>query len=138
MLSSEAAVQQYWDQSRSLLLFRGVLSSDAHDNFFAQSRIYLGSLRGDPLHPSVAVRLPIHSDDFPTTSDTHSLIVYYALAKDAQRIGDDRAHIIELLSRAQDKISDLKKQSPLAPNLVGIEKDIKHCLLVARGVAANP
>jgi hypothetical protein len=131
-LSSERAVEEYWENSRSLLLFRGVLSSNKDQDFFAQSRIYLGELRGGLASSSVSVRLPIRSDEYPTTSDTHSLIVYYALARDAIRMGDESSHVIELLSRCQDKISDLKRQAKLPQNLVEIEAEIKRALTEAR------
>ena len=62
------------------------------------------------------MRLPIHCDEFPTTSDAHSLVVYYALAQDAMRMNDDRSRVIELLSNAQDKVRDLKAHGALAPS----------------------
>ena len=109
-LTSAQAAQDYWDQSSSLLLFRGILSSDTSQNYFAESRIYLGNLPRDHSRVSVRVRLPIRSEEYPTTSDTHSLIVYYALAKDAKRMGDDRSRVSNC-ERRQDKVRELSQTS---------------------------
>lgn len=137
-LTTEESLQNYWDQSRSLLLFRGTLFSDANGPYFAQSRVYLGDLHGRLPHASITLRLPVRADDFPTTSDTHSLIVYYALAQDAIRMGDDRSRVIELLSRAQDRIRDLKSQSAPFPQLGDLEKAIELTLLTQKATPSHP
>jgi hypothetical protein len=127
-LTTEASVQDYWSRSHSLLLFRGVLSADNSGPYFAQSRVYMGDLRGGFAQPSISVRLPISVDEYPTTSDTHSLMVYYTLAQDAIRLGDDPANILDLLSRAQDKVRDLRHRSQLPPPIEQLSKALESAI----------
>ena len=136
-LTSENDVQQYWEVSRSLLLFRGTLFSDAA-GYFAQSRLYWGDLRGGMSQPSISARLPIKSEEFLNTNDTHSLIVYFALAQDAIRMGDDPAAVIELLNRAQDKIRDLKSAGPLSPPLAELDRAVQKALKEQKGKGGTP
>jgi len=131
-LTTEDAVQNYWAQSRSLILFRGSLFSEDSKSYFAQSRLYLGDLSGDLPHASIAVRLPIQSDEFATTNDTHSLAVYYVLAQDAMRMHDYPSRVIELLSHAQDKVRDLKVHGALPPALVELEDAIERALVAQK------
>lgn len=131
-LTTEAAQRNYWDQSHSLLLFRGTLSSQHGGQYFAQSQIYLGSLHGRFPHPSISLRLPIQVQELPDTNDTHSLIVYFALAEDAIRMHDEPSVIIELLSRAQDKVNDLRKAHALSPSILDLSRVIEQAIRLNR------
>jgi hypothetical protein len=110
-LTDEIAAQQYWRLSRSLILLRGSIVPETGNGYYAQSRLFLGDLRGSLPHPSVSVRLPISSEQFGNTNDAYSLAVYYALAMDAVRTGERPARVVMLLSRAEDKIRDLRRGS---------------------------
>jgi hypothetical protein len=136
-LTTENAAYNYWYQSRSLMLFRGTIFSDSNGGYSAQSRLYLGDLRGDVPHPSIAVRLPIKSEDIPTTNDAHSLMVYYALAQDAMRMADDRSQVIALLSSAESKIRDLKAQQAFTPEFAAVEAAIERNLSDLQAVKAH-
>ena len=130
LLSTEEKLQTYWNQSRSLVLIRGTLFTEPNGSYVAQSRLYLGGLRGPLAQPSVAVKMPIRCDEVPTTSDAHSLIVYYALARDATRMNDEPARIIELLNHARDKARDLKARNALTPALAEVAAAIDSSLSV--------
>ena len=129
-LNSEELVHSYWKKSHSLLLFRGTIFSNDGTNFFAKSRPYFGDLRGEYPHPSAVVQLPIEAEQIGMTNDTHSLIVLYVLAMDAIRTHDKPDQIIALLTKARDKINDLKRPGrlPLPPDIIKLEESISHAL----------
>jgi hypothetical protein len=137
-LGSEAAVQKYWAGSRSLILLRGSIVPEKDKSYSAQTRIFLGDLRGSMPHPSLAVRLPINEEQFANTSDSHSLTIYYALAMDAARLGNEPAHVMTLLSRAQDKIRDLSRRGSLPPAVIEVQRAVERAIAIQKGRISSP
>jgi hypothetical protein len=131
-LNSEAAVQRYWLGSRSLILLRGSIVPERDSSYSAQTRIFFGELRGALPNASLPVKLPIDGEQFANTNDSHSLAIYYALAMDAARLGDDPAHVITLLSRAQDKIRDLSRRQDLSPAVMEIQKAVEKAIVAQK------
>lgn len=139
-LSSEAAVQKYWFGSRSLILLRGsiIIPDEKEKNYSAQTRLFFGELRGTLQHSSLSVRLPINEGQFANTSDSHSLAIYYALAMDSARLDDKPAHVMALLSRAQDKIRDLSKREALSPAVIEIQQAVERAIVTQKARTPNP
>ena len=127
-LSSDSAVRNYWDRSQSLILLRGIIMPETGKGYFAQSRMFMGTLQGKLAHPSLSVRLPIADSQFGNTNDAHSLAIYYALATDALRVKAQPAVVVALLSHAQDKIRDLKRRGPLSPETAELEKAVEQTI----------
>lgn len=136
-LSSEAAVQTYWAGSRSLLLLRGSMVPETK-GYSAQTRLFFGDLQGALPHPSLSLNLPLDQEQFANTTDSHSLAIYYALAMDAARLGDQPAHVITLLSRAQDKLRDLAKRGPLSPAALEIQQAVTKAIATQKGRIHQP
>jgi hypothetical protein len=124
---TESKAEHYWDDSRSLLLLRGNIFAE-NGGYHARSRLYLYGLHGSLPNVSVSMRLPIVDDAFPNTNDTHSLTLYYALAMDAARLECTPAMVIELLSKAEDKVRDLKLRGYGDPAVVGIETAVERAI----------
>jgi len=131
-LNTAIAVKNYWAASRSLILLRGSIITDADNSYSAQTRLFFGDLQGALPHPSLSVKLPINEEQFANTSDSHSLAIFYALAMDAARRGEKPAHVITLLSRAQDKIRDLSKRQSSSQSLIDIEKAVENAIMAQR------
>ena len=101
--------EDFWKNQNALLLFRGELWTDKTKPYVL-SDIYLGDLRGSFPAQEVRVKLSIQPESVPKTLDSHSLIIYYALAMDARRLGCDPAIVNALLAKARSILSDLRNR----------------------------
>lgn len=137
-LSSEAAVQSYWAGSRSLILLRGSMFTDSQRNYTARTRLFFGELRGALPRPSLSLNLPINEDQFSNTNDSHSLAIYYALAMDAARLRYEPSHVINLLSRAQDKIHDLSNRGSISPAVMEIQQAVDKAIAAQKSRVSKP
>lgn len=121
-LTSATALQQYWLQTHSLELFKGVLEPAERGGYGVRSRIYLGDL-GAPLQTkSVLVSMKIAATEMANTMDAHSIVTYFALAMDLQRRRCDRAVVAGVLSKVQEKLADLKRRGSVDPVLTPINQ----------------
>ena len=120
--SMESDLKEYWKSSDALQLLRGsVFQKEA--TTYVRSQIYLG-ISSDSLNiSSVVVRLPVIDEEFPNTSDTHSIVTYYALAMDAERLGKVST-VVRLLSKALEKLRDLERRGGIKQSLVPLKNSI--------------
>jgi hypothetical protein len=119
-LSTEDDAMSFWNASHSLMLMRGEI--ERTDNvYFANSRLFIGENRG--LYPEkyINFRSPLDIESVPLATIWHSLVTYYALAMDAQRLGCQPQLVNAILSRALDRLNDLKVKIGDTPNLSTLE-----------------
>ncbi len=88
-----------WRDSYALALFSG-LFFNRDQALYVRSQPFLGELA--PKFPSSRIQLDLRIDEneFSQTVDSHSLVVLYALAMDAQRLGYPKDVVFALLGEA--------------------------------------
>ena len=98
------------NQTSVLCLLRGTILSDDNVTYLVKSSLHLGELKGSFPYDVVKITLPVSSSEFGNTQDSHSLVILYALAMDAKRLGQDKSHIARFLTAANNKLADLKRR----------------------------
>jgi hypothetical protein len=83
---SRSGRHNYWENTESLELLRGTLRRRNSD-YYTESDIYIGDLRGVYPRDEVTVTLPILDSEGPRILDFHSVVTLYALAMDASQLG---------------------------------------------------
>jgi hypothetical protein len=101
---------QYWNETHSLQLLRGMCSLKGND-VYVISQVFLGDLKG-PLGSPIRIEFKVDPKEFANTRDIHSLLILYSLAKDAQARGLSKDLIIEYLSDALGIATQLEHSDP--------------------------
>lgn len=105
---SAADLERYWKESDVLQIFEGRISAEASNQYFVQSRIYLGELRGELPQRSILIEAPFAIREYADTRDSHVAVLFYALAMDAERVDPRRRVLIaSLLKVSKDKLRDV-------------------------------
>lgn len=113
------------NQSSVLCLLRGTIVSDDNLTYMVKSSFYLGELKEYFPYDVVRIDLPIKISEHANTQDSHSLVILYALAMDARRIGSDSHHVARFLTSALNKLADIKRRSgELQGDLAKLEQAI--------------
>ena len=120
-------VNQWMKNEASVLcLLRGTIISDDNVTYMVKSNIHLGELKGKYRHDVLRITLPINSKEFGNTRDSHSVVILYALAMDAKRLGYDKSHIARFLNAANNKLADIKRRGGLtSDDLADLETAIR-------------
>lgn len=114
-------------QPTVLSLLRGSIISDDNTTYTVYSHFYLGELKEHYPRDVITVRLPVKGTEFANTKDSHTLVILYALAMDAKRVGYGKNHIALFLKAAKDKIADIKRRAGnLSGDLAGLEGAISQ------------
>lgn len=114
------------NQASVLCVLRGTIISDDNVTYIVKSNIYLGELRGHFPYDSLKISLPISSREFGNNRDSHSVVILYALAMDAKRLGYDKSHIARFLTVANNKLADIKRRGgQAATDLAALENAIR-------------
>jgi hypothetical protein len=113
------------NQSSVLCLLRGAIVSDDNVTYMVKSNFHLGELTEYFPHDVVKIDLPVVKSEHANTKDSHSLVLLYALAMDAKRVGSDSHHIARFLTSALNKLADMKRRSgQLKGDLATLEQAI--------------
>ena len=125
-----------WQQRHSLGLLTGTLTRDtaaAGDRFVVNSQVFIGDLDGLPNGRSVAVSMPVGPEQFRNTRDAHALVMLYALAMDARRLGLPPDVITAYLSAAFDIAATLPPEHELSAIAERVEQELDSMAAGATG-----
>lgn len=112
-------------QARTLGVLRGSIVSDDDNTYVVFSEFHLRIPQSFLPYNVITVQLPVKSSEFANSKDSHSVVILYALALDAKRIGMDGDQIVNFLRVATNKIADIKRRSGSLPqDLQFIESSI--------------
>lgn len=123
-LASAAELRSFWDDSHSLQLVRGQLES-ARQPPTVRSLIYLGDLAPAPEHSGVQLDMPVTADSFSRNQDSYSVVMLYALARDAQRTKRPKDVVVAFLSEA---FAICRQLDPSAGDVAPIKNAIQTLL----------
>lgn len=113
------------NQTSVLCLLRGTIVSDDNLTYMVKSNFHLGELKEYFPYDVIKIDLPIKISEHANTQDSHSLVILYALAMDAKRLGADSHHVARFLTSALNKIADIKRRSgELQGDLAKLEQAI--------------
>lgn len=101
-------LQEKWLKEHLLEIASGIIFTRS-GRLVARSEIYLGEL-ADP--PSLALDLDLHEDQFGQVNDSHALALVYALAMDAEKIGQPAHVILAYLDQATQLCQQLAASEP--------------------------
>jgi hypothetical protein len=87
---------------QTLTIFYGVING-TQGQFTVQSSIYIGDL--EP--PIFRMALPLQGLEYGLATDNHSMLIYYALALQAKKLGCPRDVVAHLFSRTSEIASTL-------------------------------
>jgi len=90
------------DAPQTLTIFYGVING-IQGQFTVQSSIYIGDL--EP--PIFRMALPLQGLEYGLANDNHSMLIYYALALQAKKLGCPRDVVAHLSSRTNEIASTL-------------------------------
>lgn len=114
------------NQTSVLCVLRGTIVSDDSVTYVVKSDIHLGRLRGSLPYELVKISLPINSREFGNNRDSHSVVILYALAMDASRLGYDRSYTAGLLNAASSRLADIKRRGgDVSADLVDLDRAIQ-------------
>jgi hypothetical protein len=114
------------NQGSVLCVLRGTIISDDDATYMVKSNIHLGELRGHFPYDVVRITLPISVKEFSNSRDSHSVVILYALAMDAKRLGYDRSHVARFLTAANNKLADITRRGgQVGSDLADLEKAIR-------------
>lgn len=101
-----------WMKSQATVLgiFRGTILSDDNVTYVVRSNFHLGDLKNHYPDDVIKIQLPVKSSEFGNTKDSHTLVILYALAMDAKRLGYHKHHIAVLLKSANDTLADIMRR----------------------------
>jgi hypothetical protein len=108
-------MHRWMKDTNALNVMRGSIATDDNVNYHVYSRFYLGDLSPSILPDEISVDLPITASEFANTRDSHTLVLLYALAMDAKRVGRPTSQVALLLSSAQSIIADLERRNQTLP-----------------------
>jgi hypothetical protein len=115
--STAADLDSYWKTGDALQVLTGSIAPEAGNSYFVQSRIYLGDLQGAFPRKTILIEVPFTARNYADTQDSHTAVLLYGLAMDAERVDSShKALIAQLLKSAKDKLADIKKRKSLAWN----------------------
>lgn len=107
-----------WMRSQGVVLnvMRGTILSDDGTNYVVFSQFYLPNWSTNLRSNVITVSLPIRVDEFSNTQDSHTLVILYALAVDARRLGLAPAFVAQFLSKAKNLFADIERRSGTLSN----------------------
>ncbi len=117
-----------WLQNRgtALVLLTGTVATEDGQNYLVISHIHLGELQQYLPYDPIVIPLPISVTEFGNIQDSHSLVIFYALAMDARRLGAESHLVAKLLAMAKEKLADVDARSDqLSADLVVLKEAIE-------------
>ncbi len=106
-LASFAELRTFWNQNHALQLVRGNVDSGSTP-ITVHSVVFLGELAPSPQHMGLRLSMKVTPSEFGSTRDTYSLVILYALARDAQRMGKPGSVVSAFLAEAFSILQDLE------------------------------
>lgn len=104
---SAAEADRYWETTHSLQILSGTCKKQ-DDEVFIISHVFLGDLGGSLTSP-LLIKFKIDPEEYGNTKDIHSLLIWYSLAKDAQKRGLSKEVIFSYLSEASNIMEQLRQ-----------------------------
>jgi hypothetical protein len=98
-LASVAELSSFWEESHALHLLRGQIDATTAPTKL-RGLIFLGSLAPGPKHSGLRLDMTLTPEAFARNQDSYSLVMLYALAKDAERLGKEPDVISAFLGEA--------------------------------------
>jgi hypothetical protein len=104
---------QLWlkNQASVLCLLTGTIFSEDGKNYLVISNFYLGELKEHIPDDPVMIPLQIKLDEFGNIQDSHSVVIFYALAMEAKRRHLDKHLVAHFLSMAKNNMADIQGRS---------------------------
>ena len=99
------------NRATALCLLTGTIASEDEKNYLVVSQVYLGELQEYLPFDPIIIPLPIKVSEFSNIQDSHSLVIFYALAMDAKRLGLDSHLIARFLAMAKEKLANIDARS---------------------------
>jgi hypothetical protein len=125
-------LEEYWKQTLPLAILQGTVFTPAGRDARVQSRIYLGDLSKSLPRRSLVVEMDISEEQFANASDSHSVVLLFALAVDAKNVyPEKKAVVAAILKAARDKLADLERRSAPLP------KDLRELKLAISAIEAS-
>lgn len=124
--TTNSGINDWMTNQAILCLLRGTIVSDDNKTYQVKSDIHLGELKGFLSDDIVSISLPVSIAEHENTQDSHSLVIFYALAMDAKRMGYDESYM-RLLEKAKDILANIKiNKDKLEGSLAALEDAIKQ------------
>jgi hypothetical protein len=108
--SGNAALMEYWNRTHSLQLWGGALLA-AGPEFTVRSRVFSGTLA----QTSMPVEMNVTASEFADIRDNHSLVILYALSRDARRLKLADDVVALFLSKTKEVAFDLRARNQTIP-----------------------
>lgn len=108
--AGNAALMDFWTRTHSLQLWGGVLVLKG-EQFAVQSRVFSGSLA----ERTMPVEMDVAADEFADIRDNHSLVILYALSRDARRLHMPDDVVALYLSKTREIATDLRSRNRSIP-----------------------
>jgi hypothetical protein len=105
-ITADQAYNFWRDVPNTLQVLYGAIF-DSQGQYTVQSSMHLGDVEQKNTQTVVQVTLLLQGSESGTVNDSHSLIIYYALGLQALQLQCPSSVISTLLSRANEKASDL-------------------------------
>jgi hypothetical protein len=126
--NSAAEQEAYWKNGDALQIFSGSIM-DQGQTYYVRSLIYLGPDQRYFPRGSIKIEVPFTVDSYADTHDTHSAVLFYGLATDAEhRDPRNKAVIAQFLKSAKDRLADIERRNSIRKernrDLVDLEKAI--------------
>lgn len=104
---------QLWlkNQASVLCLLTGTIVSEDDENYLVLSNFYLGELKAHLPYDPLSIPLSIKLTEFSNIQDSHSLVIFYALAMEAKRLGLDKSLVAHFLAMAKNTLADIEGRS---------------------------
>ncbi len=99
------------NQASVLCLLTGTIFSDDGQNYLVISNFYLGELKEHIPDDPLMIPLAINLNEFGNIQDSHSVVIFYALAMEAKRRNLDKHLIAHFLAMAKNNLADIEGRS---------------------------
>jgi hypothetical protein len=108
--AGNAALLDFWTRTHSLQLWGGALVLKGNQ-FAVQSRVFSGTLA----ERTMPVEMDVAASEFADIRDNHSLVILYALSRDARRLHMADDVVALYLSKTREIATDLKNRNRTIP-----------------------
>ncbi|MGF1610819.1 MAG: hypothetical protein ACFCUQ_15565 [Kiloniellales bacterium] len=108
---SNSDLHLYWQRQAALAVLSGRVRKD-QGIYSVLSRVYVGDLRGELESSFIEIALPIASEQYDTTRDSHSIVTLYALAMDIVERCGPLHEAIHLFGEAKLRLQDVVAAAP--------------------------
>jgi hypothetical protein len=114
-----------WEAFNSLILLAGSVDQQA-GVYMVTSSIYWGHLKPQGMSETVYATMPVTAEGQRNSSDTHSLVMLFALTMDAIQRRCHSSIVSHLLQLAREKAMDLERRNELDGDLVKVRAFIEE------------